>query len=128
MNLKPYPSRCPVCSDALNVTALSCPGCATGLHGRFGLPPLAQLSADLQEFIVTFVTSRGNIREVEKALGISYPTVRNRLESAIEALGRSTAAVPPSSPRPDRAEILAALERGELSAAEAISKLEDTNP
>ncbi|MNX17131.1 hypothetical protein D3C86_470080 [compost metagenome] len=126
MKLNQFPSRCPVCTDALRVAELSCPGCATQLRGTFGLPLLAQLPADLQEFIVTFVTCRGNIREVEKALGISYPTVRNRLESAIEALGRSTPTVTPSA-QPSRAEILASLERGELSAAEAIAKLEDMN-
>ncbi|HEY9900245.1 MAG TPA: DUF2089 domain-containing protein [Pantanalinema sp.] len=127
MKLNQFPSRCPVCSDALRVTELACPGCDTSIRGTFGLPLLAQLPSDLQEFIVTFVTCRGNIREVEKALGVSYPTVRNRLESAIEALGRTTPTTPPSA-SPNRSEILASLERGELSAAEAIAKLEDLNP
>lgn len=126
MKLNHYPSRCPVCTEALRVTELACPGCDTSIRGKFGLPLLAQLPADLQEFIVTFVTCRGNIREVEKALGISYPTVRNRLESAIEALGRTAPAITPSAPA-NRAEILAALERGELSAADAIARLEDLN-
>lgn len=126
MKLNPYPSRCPVCSDALRVVELACPGCDTQIRGKFGLPLLAQLPSDLQEFIVTFVTCRGNIREVEKALGISYPTVRNRLESAIEALGRTAPTITPSASS-NRAEILAALERGELSAADAIARLEDLN-
>lgn len=104
---------------------LACPACATHVRGRFSLPPLAQLSNEMQEFVQVFLTCRGNIREVEKVLGISYPTVRNRLEATIEALGRSTPL--PTAPEPSRNDILAALERGELSASEAIARLEELN-
>lgn len=112
------PSRCPACQEALYPVELACPACATHVKGHFQPRPLAQLSPDLQAFVQVFVRCRGNIREVERELGISYPTVRNRLEAAIEALGRATA-----RPNP-RAEILAALERGDLSPAEAIAQLE----
>lgn len=125
MKLNQYPSRCPVCPESLQVVELACPACATHVRGRFGLPPLARLSSEMQEFVQVFMTCRGNIREVEKVLGISYPTVRNRLEATIEALGRATHL--PAAPEPDRNEILAALERGELSASEAIARLEDLN-
>lgn len=125
MKLNQYPSRCPVCPESLQVVELACPACATHLRGRFGLPPLAQLSSEMQEFVQVFLTCRGNIREVEKVLGISYPTVRNRLEATIEALGRATHL--PTAQSPGRADVLAALERGELSASEAIARLEELN-
>lgn len=125
MKLNSCPTRCPVCPEALQVVELACPACATHLRGRFGLPPLARLSGETQEFVQVFLTCRGNIREVEKVLGVSYPTVRNRLEATIEALGRATDL--PASPDSRRQDILAALERGELSASEAIARLEELN-
>jgi len=79
-------SQCPVCDAALRVSELSCPACQTRLHGDFPPPPLARLAREQQEFIETFVLCRGVIRDVERALGISYPTVRARLDSAVLAL------------------------------------------
>lgn len=120
MKLNPLNPRCSICSEPLHVTELTCPGCATSLRGRFELSPLGRLAADQAEFAVVFLQCRGNIREVEKALGISYPTVRGRLEAVIEALSR--AAAPAKRPL-DRRAILDALERGEISAEEAIARL-----
>jgi hypothetical protein len=78
--------ECPVCDTTLQVSELSCPGCQTQLKGHFPTPPLAQLSATHQEFICTFIQCRGVIRDVEEVLGISYPTVRARLDAVVEAL------------------------------------------
>jgi hypothetical protein len=75
-----------VCDVTLQVSELSCPSCRTKIQGRFPTPPLAQLSATHQEFICTFIQCRGVIRDVEEVLGISYPTVRARLDAAVEAL------------------------------------------
>ena len=82
--------ECPICDTSLYVSELSCPACQTRLKGQFPTPPLAQLSVTHQEFIQTFVECRGIIRDVEEVLGISYPTVRARLDAVIEALNALT--------------------------------------
>lgn len=124
MKLNPSPVQCPVCQATLQVAELACVTCDTRLLGHFQLPPLARLSADMQAFVEVFINCRGNIREVERALNLSYPTVRNRLEAVIEALGRLGAASSPVLSRSRREEILAALERGEMSLDEALAQLE----
>lgn len=79
--------RCPVCYEALSVTRLHCDNCGTTIEGDFDVCKFCQLSPELKEFIEVFIRSRGNIKEVERELGVSYPTVRNRLDTVIEALG-----------------------------------------
>ena len=79
-------SECPVCDSRLEVTELTCPACQTTLQGKFDRPPLARLAPERQAFIETFIRCRGVIRDVERALGISYPTVRARLDDAVDAL------------------------------------------
>lgn len=99
-------SQCPLCDAPLRVTELSCTRCETHLRGVFPPTSLARLSQEQQAFIETFVLSRGVIREVERALGISYPTVRARLDSAVIALETARAqtqaniAPPPLPPPP----------------------------
>ena len=79
-------TACPVCDAPLEVTELTCGVCRTRLHGYFPPPPLARLAPEHQAFIETFVRCRGVIRDVERALGISYPTVRARLDAVVDAL------------------------------------------
>jgi hypothetical protein len=106
------------------------------IEGEFELPPLARLSAEDQVFIMAFIRSDGSIKELEKAFGISYPTVKNRLARISQQFefieinpAPPEAAVPPIPPRPpiltqlEREEILKQLERGEITAAEAIERL-----
>jgi hypothetical protein len=88
------------------------------IEGEFELPPLARLSAEDQVFIMAFVRSDGSIKELEKIFGISYPTVKNRL-SRITSQFQFVETVPVSS----RDEVLASLERGEITAEEAIERL-----
>lgn len=115
--------RCPVCGGNLDVTRLNCPSCDTSIEGRFETCKFCQLPTEQRDFIETFIRCRGNIREVERELGISYPTVRNRLEAVIEALGY------PVEPREEetltarRREILEALDRGEMTVDEVIKAL-----
>ena len=110
-------STCPVCREELVVTVLSCPRCTTALHGTFALPPLARLPAELQEIVVAFLRCRGNLKELERELGISYPTVCKRLD-AINYLLAAMAA-----PNSARTRILRQLEAGELTPAEAVAQL-----
>jgi len=90
------------------------------IEGQFELPPLARLSAEDQVFVMAFVKSDGSIKDMEKAFGISYPTVKSRL-SRIAAQFEMVETVPPAGP--NREEILASLERGEITAQDAIERL-----
>lgn len=113
--------RCPVCNDSLEVRRLECVNCGTTVEGRFTQSKFDRLSPEQQEFVEVFLLARGNIKEVERVLGISYPTVRNRLDGVLEAMGHKVERDQATSDR--RAEVLAALDRGEITAAEAIKML-----
>lgn len=109
---------CPVCYHRLIVTRLGCDSCQTVIEGKFGISKLGQLPEEQQRFVEVFVKSRGNIKEVEKELGISYPTVRKKLNDAITALGYVA-----RDETQRREEILDAVETGELTAKEAADLL-----
>src|SRR5829696_5348584 len=79
--------RCPMCEAELVVTHFRCQQCGTGLEGVFHLNKFDRLSREQLRFVDVFVKNRGVIRDVEKELEISYPTVRNRLDEVIRALG-----------------------------------------
>lgn len=118
--------RCPACGDNLAVRRLECVNCETAVEGRFVQSRFDRLSPEQQEFVEVFLLSRGNIKEVERVLGISYPTVRNRLDAVLEAMGHTVerdATDAAASGR--RAEVLGRLDRGEITAAEAIKLLRE---
>lgn len=121
-DLREMPNLCPACNREPVVTELVCPACQASIRGRFVLGPLARLPRDMQRFLLLFVRCRGNIREAERELGLSYPTVRARLDQLIAALdsdgqtGDLTAA---------RLAILSRLEKGEIGAAEAAGLIRD---
>ncbi len=71
---------------------LRCEACETEVEGLFALPALASLGPDDQEFIVEFIKASGSLKEMAVLLGVSYPTVRNRLDEVIEKLKRGQAA------------------------------------
>jgi len=80
-------STCPVCSQELAVTRLHCRSCGTTLEGDFSVGRFGRLSRDQLTLLESFLRSRGNLREMERELGISYPTVRSRVEALVRALG-----------------------------------------
>jgi len=84
--LKPL-SNCPICGGELELVKLKCISCDLTLEGKLPTSRLASLSSDQQEFVEVFLLARGNIKEVERELGISYPTVRKKLEEVIQTLG-----------------------------------------
>jgi hypothetical protein len=88
------------------------------IEGEFELPPLARLSAEDQVFIMAFVRCHGSIKELERIFGISYPTVKNRLNRLAGQLQFVE-----TLPFSDKEEVLSALESGEISAEEAIRRL-----
>jgi len=117
--------RCPVCNSGLDVTRLHCSHCNTALEGRFQVCKFCQLPEDQKAFVEVFIKCRGNIKEVEKELGISYPTVRSRLETVIESLGYKAEPVPQDNPesQEQRKAILEDLNQGNITSEEAIALL-----
>ena len=80
-------STCPVCENELTVTRLHCGECGTTLEGSFSVGRFGRLSRDQLALLESFLRSRGNLRDMERELGISYPTVRGRVEALVRALG-----------------------------------------
>lgn len=130
MNYK-APSQCPICENELSIIRMSCSRCKTNIEGQFTGCKFCKISQEQLEFIEVFIKCRGSIKDVEKELGISYPTVRNRLEGAIQALGYSTekAGEQVEESRDsqyinqEKQAILDALEKGEISSQEATRRL-----
>src|SRR6266436_1890229 len=87
--MRPLILKCPSCEGNLTVTSLGCPECVINITGEFALPQLLKLTRAQIDFIEVFIKNRGIIREVERELGVSYPTVRARLDEVIKALGYS---------------------------------------
>ncbi len=82
-------ATCPVCAGELAISRLHCRTCGTTLEGEFGVGRFGKLSREQLALLESFLRSRGNLKEMERALGISYPTVRARVESLVQALGLS---------------------------------------
>lgn len=88
MALKNLPKICPSCGKRLSVQAMHCNGCDTHIEGDYNLPVMMQLSAPDQQFVLDFVKSSGSLKEMAQKLGLSYPTVRNRLDDIIAQLNQ----------------------------------------
>src|SRR5213594_2420665 len=119
----PVVARCPICSEQLRVVRLECESCGTRLEGSFSLGRFHALAPEQLEFLEVFIRARGSFKDVERELGISYPTVRSRLDAVIRALGF------PSQAEPDREaerrkEILRELADGRIAADDAAQLLE----
>ncbi len=126
---QPLPNKCPLCSGSLEVTEASCLDCGVQIRGHFELAPYRNLDAEQLRFLETFLRCRGVIRDVEAALGISYPTVRGRLDALLNALGFSGDAQPTPLTAEDKAarrrEILAAIQNGTMDADAGLTALQE---
>lgn len=113
-------SKCPVCNSKLFATRLKCKKCETIIENDFELSKFSYLSAEQLNFIEVFIKCRGNIKDVEKELRISYPTVRSKLDDVISALGYI-----PSKTKDEtnKLDILTKLDNGEITADDAINLL-----
>jgi hypothetical protein len=80
-------ATCPVCSGELTVTRLHCRACGTTLEGDFNVGRFGRLSREQMAVLESFLKSRGNLRDMERELGLSYPTIRSRVEALVRALG-----------------------------------------
>ncbi len=121
--------QCPSCGGPLVVTELECPSCQTQVRSRYSPCPFCALTADQLVFVRLFVQVRGNLREMEKELGVSYPTVRGKLEEIAQRLGAAPAPPEdvPSSARDagaeERREVLRLIAEGKLAPKDALARL-----
>ncbi|HXW15607.1 MAG TPA: DUF2089 domain-containing protein [Terriglobia bacterium] len=110
-------ANCPGCHQPLKISRMACAECGMSMEGEFEVSPLAQLSLEDQTFVMAFVRSHGSIKKMESVFGISYPTVKNRLNAIGAALDKSFQAPSPNL------YVLEQLSRGEISVEEALEKL-----
>ncbi len=129
---QPLPNKCPLCSGPLEVTEASCLDCGVQIRGHFELAPYRNLDVDQLRFLETFLRCRGVIRDVEAAMGISYPTVRGRLDALLNALDFSNgdghaqpAPMTAEAKAARRREILAAIQNGTMDADAGLTALQE---
>ena len=117
--------QCPSCGSAIEVTRLTCTYCETVVLGRYQPCTFCKLDPERTHFLLTFVRCRGNVKEMERELGISYWTVRRRLDELIEELGFEPQDTADEDQADQQLEILARVDRGEISAADAFDLLSE---
>ena len=116
---------CPICSSQLSVVRLECGSCGTRLEGSFSLGRFQSLSPEQLDFLEVFIRARGSFKDVERELGISYPTVRSRLDAVIRGLGFQSEVVPARETEAERRkEILRELAEGRIGPEDAAALLE----
>ena len=116
------PTTCPVCGGEYEITKLTCKKCSSELNGHFCGCDFCGLSDDDAFFVLTFLKCRGSIKDVEKELNISYPTVRGRLDTVIKRLGLKST-VSAQDIKLQRQDIIDRLGKGEITADEAAEEL-----
>jgi hypothetical protein len=114
------PAECPACHAELLVTRLSCTACGTEVTGAFETCPFCAQDAGDRALLELFLLSRGNLKDVERRLGVSYPTARARVDAMIDRLGL------PSQER-RRLETLEALARGDIGVDAALATIGETD-
>jgi len=110
---------CPECHQPLRVGRMSCPACKVAVEGEFEVSALGKLALEDQVFVVAFVRHHGSIKKMESLFGVSYPTIKNRLNAISAALDRNFEAPSPNS------QVLEQLSRGELTVQEALERLSE---
>ncbi|MEM7134899.1 MAG: DUF2089 domain-containing protein [Chloroflexota bacterium] len=115
--------ECPSCGGNIEVTRLSCTRCETEVTGRFDLCRFCKLPPESLQFLEVFIKNRGNVKEMERELGISYWTIRSRINEMVAELGFAVESGHEDDIAQQRREILEKVDRGELSAGEAAELL-----
>jgi len=117
------PVNCPVCDHRLATTRLTCPSCSTELSGAFESCEFCVLSSEDRGVLRVFLASRGNMKELERHLGVSYPTARARFDALLGKIGIDR---PAAAPAPTRVELMEQVARGEIDVDEALKRLENS--
>jgi len=115
------PLNCPVCNERLALTRLTCPACDTELSGGFSTCEFCVLTNDDRDVLRVFLSSRGNMKELERHLGVSYPTARARFDALLGKIGIDR---PAAVPAQTRVELMEQVARGEIEIEEAMKRLE----
>lgn len=119
--LRNAPRDCPVCGERLALIRLGCDSCGTELAGHFQSCEFCSLPAGDRELLRVFLASRGNMKELERHLNVSYPTARARFDTLLGRLG-----IERPAPASGRVELLEQVARGELDVEEAMKRLGDS--
>ena len=119
--------KCPTCGGKLTITRLHCHACDTKIESQYETCRFCRLSKESLEFLENFVRNRGNVKEMERELGAAYPTVRSPLNAVITELGFEVSTQQADDIPEQRREILARLDAGEISAAEAAELIHQLN-
>ena len=125
----PVKADCPTCGDPMHVARLECDSCGTSVEGNFFLHSMNRLPTDSLAFLESFIRNKGVIKDIEVDLGISYPTVKTRLDEVVKQLGyaEQRGKLRPSQEREERRNILEQLRNGSISAETAAEKLAALN-
>jgi hypothetical protein len=111
-------SHCPSCEKQLKIERYACPNCGIKIAGSFTPSVFDLLSEEQQQFVLVFLETRGNFKEVERILNLSYPTIRTRLDSVLQSLTANNR-------QTNKIEILSAVDSGNMSVSEAIELLKE---
>ena len=114
-------NKCPNCGDQMVITSYRCNSCFTEVHGEFEVDSFSRLDKEDKEFIELFLQKRGSIKDVGEEIGISYPTVRNRIDKIVAKLGGKV------DKKSHRIDILNMLDNGEITPERAKQLLEEIN-
>jgi hypothetical protein len=114
-------TECPVCSGQMLISELACEQCGARVVSRFESCSVCRLPQDMYQFLMTFIRTRGSIKEMEKELGVSYPTVRGRMDELQRLLGFT-----PGGSTQSAKDVLDMLERGEINTEEAEAMLKQS--
>ena len=120
----PILTSCPVCRSELAATRLHCRVCDTTIEGRFEIGPFGDLTPEQLRFVEAFVRCEGKFTRLQDELGLSYPTLRNRLHEVMRAMGYEPGGASAQNPSDEqRIKILSDLESGRISAEAAMRQL-----
>lgn len=125
----PVKADCPTCGDLMHVARLECDTCGTSVEGNFFLHSMNRLPTESIAFLESFIRNKGVIKDIEVDLGISYPTVKARLDEVVSQLGytENRGRLRPSQEREERRQILEELRTGAISAETASERLSSLN-
>jgi hypothetical protein len=128
MNVHQVIGSCPICGEELHVARLHCAACDTALEGTFALGVLYRLNREQMQFVETFLKNRGSLKDVGTEMEMSYPTVVNRLNDVLFALGYRDRIKPADEPAitpEQRRDVLDRLARGEINADDAAKMIKN---